>query len=93
MVLCQLESAFVGSEVCGIFQISFGMNLTSILHSCEFFKVDPLAVPTVICLSNGLLFSLGAVVIMYMYVALLSATHESLSLFSIFFVVWVADFE
>ena len=66
--------------------------MTRILHSCEFVKLDPPTVPTVISLVGGLLFLLVAVGKRYMDVNSLSATPESLSLFSIF-VVGFADFE
>ena len=67
------------------------MYLTSILHSCEFVKVDPPAVPTVICIVGGPLFSLSVVGRRYMDFDKLSATPELLSLF--FLVVGVTDFE
>ena len=63
---------------------SFKMDLTWILHSCEFVKVYPLYVPTVIDLVGGILFSLGAIDRRYLDVSLLSDIPESLFLFSIF---------
>ena len=67
-------------EVCGIF------------HSCEFVKVDPPDVPTVIGLVSGVLFSLGAIGLTYMnishYLPRLSRCHNFL-----FFVAGVDDFE
>ena len=59
----------------------FGMDLTRILQSCEFVKVDPPTVPTVIVIVVVLLFSLGAKGRSYMDVAPLSATPKCLSLF------------
>ena len=70
----------------------FVMELTRIFYSCEFVKVEPPDVSTVIYLAGGLLFSLGAVVRRYMDVDPLYVTPYRLSLFSIF-VVGVADFE
>ena len=63
---------------------SLGRNLTRISHPCEFVKVDPTAMPTIIGLVDGLLCSLGTTGKRYMDVAPLSATPESLYLFSIF---------
>ena len=40
---------------------SFGIELTRILHSCEFVKLDPPTVPNVIRFVGGLLFLLVAV--------------------------------
>ena len=60
-----------------------GMELTIILHSCEFVRVDPTIVPTVIGLFDGLLFSLGIIGRGYMDAALLSSTPDSLYVFSI----------
>ena len=71
---------------------SFGIDLTRISHSCEFFRVGPPVVPTVIVLDSGILFSLGYVGKRYMDVATMYTTTESLLLFSIF-EVGVADFE
>ena len=63
---------------------SLEMDLTRLSHSCQFVKVDPPVVPTVIVLVGGIFFSLGAVGRRYMYFSPLSATPESLLLFSIF---------
>ena len=63
---------------------SFGMDLSRILQSCDFAKVYISVIPTVIGLFSGLLFSMFVVGRRYMSVAPLSATPESLSLFSIF---------
>ena len=71
--------------------VYFGMDLTSIFHSCEFVKVDPPIDPTVIGMVSVILFSLGEVGRRYTDVAPLSDTPDSLSLFSVF-VVEVADF-
>ena len=48
---------------------SFGMKLTMMSHSCEFVKIDPPAVPTVIGLFGGLLFLLGDLGKRYMEVS------------------------
>ena len=63
---------------------SFGMDLTRMPHSCEFFKVDPPSVPTVTGMVGGILFLLGSVCRRYMDVALLSVTPNFLSPFIIF---------
>ena len=60
------------------------MELTRISHSCEFFKVDHPAVPTVISMVGRLLFSMDAVGRRYMDVATMSSTPQSLLLFYIF---------
>ena len=59
----------------------FVMDFTITSHSCEFVKVDPPSVPTVIGLVGGLLYSMGVIGRRYIDVASLSATTESLSLF------------
>ena len=51
---------------------SFGMGFTIILNLCKFVKVDNTAMPTVIGLVNGLLFSLDYVSRRYIDIATLS---------------------
>ena len=62
----------------------FGMELTRILYSFEFLKVDPPAVPTLIGMTGGILLPLGALGKRYTDIAPVSATPELLLLFSIF---------
>ena len=63
---------------------SFGMDLTRMPHSCEFFKFDHPSVKTVTGIVGGILFLLGSVCRRYMDVAPLSVTPKFLSLFYIF---------
>ena len=45
---------------------SFRMDATTISHSCEFVKVDPSSVPSIIGLVSGLLLSLDSIGRSYM---------------------------